>query len=97
MLFDLISTKFHCELNLIGRFWCDAKYYTRENCGYTIHDLRKSILGAFQSVPVATINRHYHHWVRTIEAYKDGFQYGRKESVERTYKSHRQVVDKSKW
>ena len=28
---------------------------------------------------------------------KDGFRYGTKEFVERTYKNHRQVVDKSKW
>ena len=28
---------------------------------------------------------------------KDGFRYGTKEFVERTYKNHRQVVGKSKW
>ena len=83
--------KFHCELNFIERFWCDAKYYTRKNCGYTLDNLHKTIPVAFQSVPVATINRHYHHSVRTIEAYKNGFQYGTKEFVGRVYKSHRQV------
>ena len=68
-----------------------------DDCGYTLHDLRKSIPVAFQSVPVATIKYHYHHCVRTIEGSKDGFQYGTKEFVKRAYKSHRQVVDKSKW
>ena len=89
--------KFHCELNFIERFWCAAKYYTRENCGYSLDDLRKTIPAAFQSIPVATINRHYQHCARTIEAYDDGFRYGTKEFVERMYKNHRQVVDKSKW
>ena len=79
---SLVMNYDHCKLNFIERFWCAAKYYTRENCGYTLDDLRKTIRAAFQSVPVATINRHYRHCVRTIEAYKDGFRYGPKEFVD---------------
>ncbi len=31
--------EFHCELDYIERFWHAAKYYTRENCSYTIKGL----------------------------------------------------------
>jgi hypothetical protein len=34
---------FHCELNFIERYWCAAKYYTRENCGYMIEGSQKII------------------------------------------------------
>ena len=89
--------KFHCETNFIERFWCAAKYYTRENCGYSLNDLRITIPAAFQSIPTATINRFYHHCDRIIDAYSTGFQYGTHSFVEYVHKNHRQVVDKSKW
>ena len=89
--------KFHCELNFIERFWCSAKYYTRENCGYSLNDLCQTIPKAFESIPIATINRFYRHCARMIDAYDDGLQYGTKEFENRVYKNHRQVVDKSKW
>ena len=89
--------KFHCETNFIERFWCAAKYYTRENCGYSLNDLRTTIPTAFESIPTATINRFYHSCNRTIDAYSTGFQYGTKSFVEHVHKNHRQVVDKSKW
>jgi len=89
--------KFHCELNFIERFWCAAKHYTRENCRYTFDDLRKTIPAAFKSIPTATINRFYHHCARTMDAYRNGLDYGTKAFVEHVHKNHRQVIDKSKW
>jgi hypothetical protein len=35
--------KFHCKLNFIELFWCSAKFYARENCGYSIDVLRKTV------------------------------------------------------
>jgi len=89
--------KFHCELNFIERFWCASKHYTRENCEYSLNGLRKTLPAAFKSISTATINRYYHLCCRIINAYIDGHKYGTKAFAERAYKSHRQVVDKSKW
>ena len=50
-----------------------------ENCEYSLNDLRQTISKAFESIPVATINRFYQHCARIINAYNDGFQYGTKE------------------
>ena len=85
--------KFHCELNFMERFGCSAKYYTRENCGYSLNDLHETIPKAFESIPTATINRFYQHCTRIIDAYDDGLQYGTKEFASYVYKNHRQVVD----
>lgn len=89
--------KFHCELNFIERYWCGCKWYARENCQYTLEGLRETVPEALNSVPSATIHRHYLHCVRIINAYASGAEYGSREFKERVYKAHRQVVDKSKW
>ena len=52
---------------------------------------------ALDSASTASINRYFHHCARLIEAYGAGEVYGTKEFAERVYKSHRRVVDKSKW
>ena len=64
---------------------------------YTIESLRTTILAAFRSISSATINKYYHHCVRTIEAYASGFTYGTKSFQEQVHKNHRQVPDASKW
>ena len=90
--------KFHCELNFIERFWCSAKHYTRENCDYSLLELRKTVPLSLKSIPTITINRYFNRSNRTIEAYRNGYQYGTQAfSQQMQYKSHRQMVDKSKW
>jgi len=89
--------KFHCELNFIERYWCGCKWYARENCQYTLEGLRETVPEALNSVPSATIHRHYLHCLRIINAYASGAEYGSREFKEWVYKAHRQVVDKSKW
>ena len=58
---------------------------------------RQVLPEALDSVSSASINRCFHHCERLIEAYGAGEVYGTKECAEWVYKSHRQVVDKSKW
>jgi hypothetical protein len=89
--------KFHCEMNFIERFWCGAKWYSRENCSYSFEALRATVPKALDSVTTASIHRHYKHCERIIEAYSDGMTYGTEEFTKRVYKGHRQVADKSKW
>ena len=52
---------------------------------------------ALDSVSSASINRYFQHCNRVIKAYGAGEVYGTKGFAERGYKSHRRVVDKSKW
>ncbi|RPA99707.1 hypothetical protein L873DRAFT_1767021 [Choiromyces venosus 120613-1] len=89
--------KFHCELNFIERFWCSAKYYTRENCQYSLEGLRETIPQALDSVSSATIHRYFLACMRILDAYRSGLHYGTAEFRERVYKSHRRVEDKTKW
>jgi len=42
--------KFHCELNLIERVWCQAEQFTRSHCDYSFPNLEKTIDEAFDSV-----------------------------------------------
>jgi hypothetical protein len=92
-----LNPKFHCEMNFIERFWCGAKWYSRENCSYSFEGLRATVPKALDSVSTASIHRYYKLCERTIEAYAAGMSYGTEEFAERVYKGHRQVVDKSKW
>ena len=87
--------KFHCELNIIERFWCAAKWYARENYKYPLEGLRKIITAALDSVSAVSINRYYNHYARVIDAYTGGFKYGTKDFTAHVYKGHRQVVDKT--
>ena len=47
--------KFHCELNPIEPYWCQAKWYCRENCDYTFSGLRDTVPKALASVRNSTI------------------------------------------
>jgi hypothetical protein len=88
--------EFHCELNFMERFWCGAKWYSRENCSYSFEGLRATVPKALDSVSTASIHSHYKRCERTIEAYSDGMTYGTGEFTERVYKGYRQLVDNSK-
>ena len=89
--------KFHCELNFIEQFWCGTKFYSRENCQYTLEALRETVPAALHSISTATSNRHYHHCMHILDSYRNGFTYGTKEFKETVYKGHHQVVDMTKW
>jgi hypothetical protein len=42
--------KFHCEQNFIERFWYSTKFYSRENCQYTLEALRQTVPAALHSI-----------------------------------------------
>ena len=89
--------KFHCELNFIERFWCGAKFYSREHCGYSFESLREVLPAALDSVSTVSMYYYYPHSMRILNAYSNGLSYGTMEFVDKVYKGHRQVVDKTKW
>jgi hypothetical protein len=76
--------KYHCELNLIERFWCAAKYFARKNCQYGLKKLRETIPAVLDSVSSASINQYYRYCLRIIFAYCDGHGYGTREFTETT-------------
>ena len=39
----LFYPKFHCELNFIERYWCQAKWFARENFGYDFEALKATV------------------------------------------------------
>lgn len=89
--------KFHCELNPIECYWCQAKWYCRENCDYTFKGLRETVPKALASVRNSSILGYWNQVFRIIDAYKAGVQYGTEDFKNRVYKSHRRIEDKSKW
>ena len=93
----LFYPKFHCELNFIERYWCRAKRFARENCGYGFEARKATVPEALASVTSASIRGFYRLALRAIDAYSAGVQYGTAEFKQTVYKSHRQVEDKSKW
>jgi hypothetical protein len=55
----LFYPKFHCELNFIERYWCRAKWFARENCGYGFEALKAIVPEALASVTEASIRGFY--------------------------------------
>jgi uncharacterized protein (DUF2461 family) len=82
--------KFHCELNFIERFWCQAKWYARENCKFNFLELRKLVLETPDSIYSAMIHKWYLRCIRGLESYENDEKYGTKGFKDR------QVVDKTK-
>jgi hypothetical protein len=87
--------KFHCEVNFVEHFWCEAKWYARQHCEYTLDGLREGVPAALYSIMSASVNRYFKRCMRVLDAYADGLSYGTEAFKNRVYKSHRKVVDKS--
>ena len=51
----LFLPKFHCELNPIEPYWCQAKWYCRENCDYTFSRLCETVPKSLASVKDSSI------------------------------------------
>ena len=84
----LCYPKFHCELDFIERYWCRAKWFTRENCGFNFEVLKAIVPEALASVKSASIRGFYRLALRAIDAYSAGVQYGTEEFKQKVYKSH---------
>lgn len=92
----LFYPKFHCELNPIEYVWGAAKLYTRNNCGYSITALRKTIPAALNSISASLILKYWEKTSRMMQVYRQGFLYGTPEffaRAKRVYKSHRRVSE----
>ena len=86
----------YCELNFIGRYWCRAKSFTRENCGFDFEALKAVVPEVLASVSSAFICGFCRLALRAFDAYPIGVQYGTEESEQKVYKWHRQVEIRSK-
>ena len=93
----LFYPKFHCELNFIECYWCRAKLFARENCGYNFEALKATVPEALASVSDASIRGFYRLALHAIDAYSAGVRYRTEEFKQNVYKSHQQVEDRSKW
>ena len=89
--------KFHCEPNFIEPYWCRAKWFTRESCGFDFEALKAIVPEAIASVSSASTRGFYKLALRAISAYSAGVQYGNEEFKQGVYKSHRQVGGRSEW
>ncbi len=65
------STEVHIE-----HFWCSAKKLARDNCQYTLEDLRRRVPRALPSVPNKTILAYYYRCQRKMYLYSKGLLYG---------------------
>ena len=89
--------KMHPELNPIESYWSMMKVNLRENCGYTIGELRKNTPSAIDSVPIASIRRHFRRANRFSSMYNDEAEAGVpmpfkiREYTMKKYSRHRQV------
>lgn len=72
----LYYPKYHCKLNHIEHFWCSAKQWARENCQYSLDDLRRRVPLALASVPNHTILAYYHRCQNKMKLYQEGIGYG---------------------
>ena len=90
----LFLPKFHCELNPIEPYWCQAKWYCRENCEYTFDSLRTTVPEALASVRNSSILGFWNKVYRVIDASRAGMAYGTKNRI---HNSHRRIEDRSKW
>lgn len=90
--FVMYYPKYHCELNHIEHFWCSAKQWARENCHYTLDDLRRRVPRALASVSNKTILAYYHRCQRKMDLYREGIVYG--SSTWKTRTTHHKPTNK---
>ena len=72
----MYDPKYHCELNHIEHFWCNAKKWARENCKYSLDNLCRHVPQARASVPNRIILAYFHCYWRKMDLYRKRIGYG---------------------
>ena len=81
----LFYLKFHCELNFVEHYWCQAEWFAREDCGYDFEALKAIVPEALASVSNVSIRRFYRLELHAIDAYSTSMQYGAEEFKQIVY------------
>ena len=83
-------------MNPIERVWAQLKRYTKGHCKYSIQSLHKNIPGAYDTVTLENIQKHFRKVKHYMFGYLEGIKLGQEleetlKKCETAVKSHRQI------